>query len=234
MNIFHFRPAQSVLHSLHPLTKILLTLLLSSLALDSSLLFSVLLAVVLNVTLILIRVPLKHYGKEGKFFFLIIPVIGIFTYSHSKDLIETAQIVTAFFSMIELSILLLDTTAFDDLSMAIGSVLSLFSKKKGYRIASTIELTLAMIPLLFDITQSVSLARRARGEKMYRHPVRSVSQYVTGVLTLVFIRVEQLELALKARQFDPDKEREKMKPEFKDIIFFLSVSSGSVVLYLFI
>ena len=233
MNIFHFRPAQSLLHSLHPLTKIFLTLLLSSLALDSSLLFSVLLAVVLNMTLILIRVPVRHYGKEGKFFFIIIPVIGIFTYIHSKDIRETVQIVTAFFSMIELSILLLDTTAFDDLSMAIGSVLSVFSKNKGYRIASTIELTLAMIPLLFDITQSVSLARRARGEKMYRHPVRSVSQYVTGVLTLVFIRVEQLELALKARQFDPDRKRDRISLRPLDIFLGLSVSSGAVVLYLF-
>jgi biotin transport system permease protein len=216
---------------MHPLSKIFLTLLLSSLALHASLPFSLLLTITLTITLLLIRVPLREYGKEGRYFFIIIMIISISTYLYLKDVIQTVRIAFSFFSMIELSILLMDTTAFDDLSMALGSVLSIISKKRGYRIASTIELTLAMIPLFFDITQSVSFARKARGEKLYRHPIESLTGYVSSVLSLIFVRIEHLELALKARQFDPDRKRETLHFSKRDLLFVFTVTLASILLY---
>ena len=134
--------------------------------------------------------------------------------------------------MITLSVILIDTTAFNDITNTIGSILSRFSPKRGYRIASTIELTLHMIPLFFDSSSELRLARKARGGRINRHIVRNLVEYVSSLFSHTFMKVENLELALKGRMFDPDTKRDYVKTKKKDLIILMIATFFIIILYL--
>ena len=92
------------------------------------------------------------------------------------------------------------------------------------------ELTLSTIPLLFDVASQVSQARKARGESVWRHPVRRIVSYGSTVFTLLLQRAEELESALRSRNFDPDALRDGIPFNRCDVIL---LSLTTVVLGLF-
>jgi len=222
MNIFHYRDIDTSIHRLSPITKILITLLISSLILKSSIFFTSLICISLFVLLIIIKVPLKNYAKEGIYFFILLLIISVSHYLSTENIVSTIQITLAFCSMIMMSVILLDTTAFNDIASTIGYFLSLFSSKLGYRIATTIELTLHMIPLFFDAASDLRLARKARGQRINHHVISQVAEYVSALFSITFIKVERLELALKARMFNPDNKRDYIKIRRKDLLILFS------------
>ncbi len=136
MNIFHYRDIDSFLHNQHPLTKIFLTLLISSVILKSSMLFSMIIFALLSFTLVVIKVPLKRYIKQGIYFPILLLIIGVSHYLSTLNISSTVHITISFMSMIMMSILLIDSTAFNDIAGAIGSLFSHVSRKKRllYRI----------------------------------------------------------------------------------------------------
>ncbi len=209
-----------------------MTLLISSLILKSSIVFTVSISISLFIILLRIQVPIKEYSKEGVYFFFILSIISISHYLSTSSVVSTVQITLAFISMIMLSIILIDTTAFNDIASTIGSVLSLFSPKRGYRIATTIELTLHMIPLFFDSASELRLARKARGQKMNRHVIGNLLEYNRSLFAHTFMKVEHLELALKARMFDPDRKREYIKIKKNDVVVLVIATFFIIVLYL--
>jgi len=232
MNIFHYRDVDTSIHHLSPITKILITLLISSLILKSSIFFTSLICISLFILLIIVRVPLKNYAKEGIYFFFLLLIISVSHYLSTENIVSTIQITLAFCSMIMMSVILLDTTAFNDIASTIGYFLSLFSSKLGYRIATTIELTLHMIPLFFDAASDLRLARKARGQRINRHVISQVAEYVSALFSITFIKVERLELALKARMFNPDNKRDYIKIHRKDLITLLIATVSIIILYL--
>ncbi len=232
MNIFHYRDIDTSIHRLSPITKILITLLISSLILKSSIFFTSLICISLFILLLIVKVPLKNYAKEGIYFFFLLLIISVSHYLSTENIVSTIQITLAFCSMIMMSVILLDTTAFNDIASTIGYFLSLFSPKLGYRIATTIELTLHMIPLFFDAASDLRLARKARGQRINRHIISQVVEYVSALFSITFIKVERLELALKARMFNPDNKREYMKIRRKDLLILLIASVSIIILYL--
>jgi energy-coupling factor transporter transmembrane protein EcfT len=232
MNIFHYRDIDTSIHRLSPITKIIITLLISSLILKSSIFFTSLICISLFILLLIVKVPLKNYAKEGIYFFFLLLIISVSHYLSTENIVSTIQITLAFCSMIMMSVILLDTTAFNDIASTIGYFLSLFSSKLGYRIATTIELTLHMIPLFFDAASDLRLARKARGQRINRHIISQVVEYVSALFSITFIKVERLELALKARMFNPDNKREYMKIRRKDLLILLIASVSIIILYL--
>ncbi len=232
MNIFHYRDRETPIHTMPAITKIFLTLLTSSLILNSSLLFTLVVALFLFLILIIIRVPIKEYSKEGIYFFFIVSIMSISRFISTNSIVSTIQISFAFISMIMVSIILLDTTPFNDIASTVGSFLSLFSPKLGYRIASTIELTLHMIPLFFDASSELRIARKARGQKLNRHIIGQLTEYVSSLFSHTFMKVERLEIALKARMFDPDRKREYIKIEAKDVLVLVIATFFIIILYL--
>ncbi len=231
MNIFHYRDIDSFLHNQHPLTKIFLTLLISSVILKSSMLFSMIIFALLSFTLVVIKVPLKRYIKQGIYFPILLLIIGVSHYLSSLNISSTVHITISFMSMIMMSILLIDSTAFNDIAGAIGSLFSHVSRKKGYYIASTIELTLHMIPLFFDISHELMIARKARGIRFLSSPVKNVSEYVAALFSLTLNKVEHLEIALKSRNYNPEQKREFRKMNIRDITLLILASLFVVLVY---
>ncbi|MBN2859063.1 MAG: hypothetical protein JXK93_02225 [Sphaerochaetaceae bacterium] len=206
MNIFHYRPQGGFLHRVHPLIKILLLILLSTLNVQGSTLFSALsLLFALSLTATT-RVPLVHYTKEMRYFSLIILIVALSRYFTTESIEGAFKTLCMFTSMILFSILLMDSTPVDEAGRAVSLLFVPFGKKVVREVAAITELTLMMIPLFLDTAQTILSARKARGEQFTRHPIRSLASFTDSLLNRMFLDIERLEDALVSRQYSPENQ----------------------------
>lgn len=219
--IFHYRQQRAFLNRCNPLTKLACILaILIPLAKAS---FTV--TVLLLLSLVLLgatqRLPIRRYGKELRFFFVMTVLIGITEYAATGLLLPSFTACLRFLTIILSGMLLSDSTAPDDLARSLGSVLDRIPFIDGWSVASSIELTLSMIPLIFDVTEQVTTARKARREKN-RHPIRNITATAASIFSLLLDRAEELTWALEARAFNPSRKRRTL-PYTKDDLYLAIV-----------
>ena len=185
--IFHYREQRAFLNRCNPLIKLVSILaILIPLARAS---FSVTVALLIPLIFLAItqNLPLYRYGKELRFFFVMTALIGFTEYLATRALLPSLTACLRFLTIILSGMLLADSTAPDDLARSLGSVLDRLPFVDGWAIASSIELTLSMIPLIFDVTEQVTTARKARMEKN-RHPIRNITSVAASIFSLLLDR----------------------------------------------
>lgn len=231
MNIFHYRPQGGYLHRLHPLIKMLLLILLSTLNVQGSTLFSalsLLFALVLTGTT---RVPLMSYTREMRYFTLIILIVALSRYLTSHSVESAIRTLCMFTGMILFSILLMDSTPVDEAGKAVSLLFFPFGGKVMREVASVTELTLMMIPLFLDTAQTSLQARKARGEQFIRHPVRSLSSFTECLLARMFLDIERLEEALVSRHYAPENQIAVQSVSIPQVLILLIVSGTAFLVY---
>jgi len=231
MNIFHYRPYGGYLHRVHPLIKILLLILLSTLNVQGSTLFSVLsllFALVLTGTT---RVPLMSYTREMRYFTLIILIVAVSRFLTSDSAETALRTICMFTGMILFSILLMDSTPVDDAGRAVSLLFFPFGRKVMREVASITELTLMMIPLFLDTAQTSLQARKARGERFIRHPARTLSSFTECLLARMFLDIERLEEALVSRHYAPDNQIAGQPVTIPQVLILLIVSGTAFFVY---
>ncbi len=221
--IFHYREQKAFLNRCNPLTKLLSILAILIPLAGAS--FAVTIAILAPLILLAItqRLPLRRYGKELRFFLIMTALIGITEYLATRLLLPSITACLRFLAIILSGMLLADSTAPDDLSRSLGSVLDKIPFVDGWAVASSIELTLSMIPLIFDVTDQVTTARKARMEKN-RHPIKSITSVTTSIFSLLLDRAEELTWALQARAFDPSRRRRTLPYTKSDLYLALVVT----------
>lgn len=212
--IFHYREQKAFLNRCNPLTKLLSILVLLIPLAKASLPVTLALLTPLIVLTVTQRLPLYRYGKELRFFFVMVILIGITEYLATRLALHSITACLRFLAIILAGMLLADSTAPDDLARSLGSVLDKIPFVNGWAVASSIELTLSMVPLIFDVTDQVTTARKARMEKS-RHPIKNISSVAASIFSLLLDRSEELTWALEARAFDPSRKRRTL-PYTKD------------------
>ena len=95
----------------------------------------------------------------------------------------------------------------DGLSRSLGSALSHIFGKNAYVLASIIEITLSMIPMIIDSARGMLEARKARGESFRAHPFRSVSGLAASILSDLLDKAEVYTDALMSRGYDASARR---------------------------
>lgn len=232
LNLFHFRDRKTFLNRTHPLAKTVALLIFSTLMARSDLGRIVAILVVFCLVAVSIRIPLGSYRRELRFFMVMATIIGVARAIGAESWQDPATAVLRFAAIVLMGLLFADTTAPDDISRAIGSLLAPLPGIHGYRIGATLELTLSTIPLLFDVAFQVSQARQARCESSWHHPVRRIVSYGTAVFTLLLERAEDLEAALRSRNFNADAKRDTMPLGYRDSILVAASAGIAVVLVL--
>ena len=233
INLFHFRDRNTFLNLTHPLTKIFVLLLSSSLLAQAHLLRVLLMVSLFSLVALSLQIPFSRYRRELRFFFIMGSIMALTHYLNTRQLQAPLVAVLRFSSIVLMGIIFADTTAPDDLSRAIGTVLSPIPKISGYRIGATLELTLSTIPLILDIAHQVSEARKARNESPWRRPVRRIVSYTSAVFTLLLERAEDIEAALTARNFNPDAKRDTVGWNYRDGILSVLAIGFTTLLFLF-
>ena len=199
--IFHYREADNILTRLNPCTK-LLSVLVYSVVVSSSggpLVFILFLFPLIIASAI--RLPVRSYLKESIFFLILALFIFISSFLSFADPIAALVPSVRFLSVMLISMLLTDTTMPDDIARSLGAALSHILGRAAYLIASVVEITISMIPLIIDCAVSVYEARRARGASFVRHPLRSASEFSASLITDLLDKAEIYADALSARGY---------------------------------
>lgn len=207
--IFHFRDRKSFLNASNPVTKFGCVIALCFPLVQAPLLPSLVLLSPLVLLALMQRLPLRSYGRELRFFGIMALLIVLTTFFSTHDMLLTSAACVRFFAIILSGMLLSDSTAPDDLARSLGSILEKIPFVKGWEIASSIELTLSLVPIIFDVTEQVTTARKARQAKT-RNPIRALSDLGGSIFSLLLDRSEDLASALDARAFDPGRERQTL------------------------
>lgn len=208
MMIFHCRQADSFLSRTNPLAKLIALISFSVLISMTDGWFGLILSFIPIIILIAIRIPLKEYIKEGIFFIVIAVVMFISEFFNTEDGLSALSASASFLSIVAASMILMDTTMPDDLSRSIGSALSHVAGHYAYSVATVIEITMAMIPVITDSVLNLHEARLARGERFIVHPFKSLCQLTQCILSDLLDKAEIYIDALYSRGYDAAMRRE--------------------------
>ncbi len=224
---FHFRDRNTFLNQCNPLIKLISLLSCSILLVGADFPRTLCIGGVLLLVALALRLPFRNYLKETLFFLFMAVFIAITEWLATRDPSATAAASLRFLAIVLAGMLLADTTAPDDLSRSLGSVLDKIPFLNGYKLAASIELTLAIIPLIFDVATELRMARQARLDRSWRHPVRYLVSYCSTMFSLLLDRMDDLSIALDSRAYDPSAPRKAPGFTYRDVVLF--IATGGLV-----
>lgn len=223
--IFHYREQARFLNLCNPITKFLAVILVCSVLFSATLPIIVLINLLLVLLAFTQHLPLPKYKRELKFFFVILLLIAGTEYVAQSDVLVMSSAMLRYGAVILCGLLISDATAPDDLARSLGSALSRLPQVDGWVIASSIELTLSLIPLIFDSTDQILTARKARLERT-RNPFKSLFSLTEDIFSLLLDKAEELSIALEARHFTANKKRKSLPYGKRDFLLL----SGTLLL----
>jgi energy-coupling factor transporter transmembrane protein EcfT len=226
--IFHYREDINFLSKAQPMIKLIGLLSLCIPLVNASIQGTILILSAVVIASIVIKMPLIRYLRELVFLIIIALLIGISSYFSTNDLILAITSVLKFTTAVYASLLIADSTDPSDLARALGKALNHIPLINGWQIASQIELTLSILPLIFDTTSSIKEARIARGENSLRNPLKSMIGFVYNTMDLLLENIDEMAYALDSRGFDASMERPAIKYHLHDVILLLVIISISI------
>lgn len=168
--IFSYRQADTFVHRVNPLLKLVALFGLAFCPWYVSLPVMLVLAVA-------VRLPVKGYLKHSVFFLLLGVLIWIS---------NGWQSTLGFVSLILSGMILTDSTDPEDLAESLRPVL-------GRNFSMCISITLSMLPVVFETTTQTRLARKARGERFIG------KGYLSSVFSILLDKADEYALAFESR-----------------------------------
>lgn len=226
--IFHYRDSDSFLTRCNPNAKLV------ALISYSVIIASVPCAAVFPIALlpaaaaVAIKLPIKAYMKESIPFIvlaLIMAAASVITYGNALE--GTAK-ATAFLSTVLASMLLTDTTMPDEAASSLGAALYHIIGRRAFTMASIVEITLSMIPMITDSAVTIAEAMQSRGASLHRHPLRFLTQFSSSMLTDLLDRAEAYTDALYSRGYDASRRR-RSAPYGKRDAAMIAISAASLL-----
>jgi biotin transport system permease protein len=221
--IFHYRHRHTLLSRANPLSKFISTIAICLSLFSLSLGGLGIVTVLLSLAMWHQRLPIIRYRRELRYFAFILLLIIVTEYLATRTIQSALVSALRFIAIIQCGLLLTDCTAADDLARSLGSVLDRIPLVDGWAVASTIEMTLALLPMIFDASLEVVTARTARLERKHR-PLASLGGITSSIFSLILDKGEDLALALEARHFDPSQPRKRLPYTRFDAMLLTSVT----------
>lgn len=203
--------------------KLLALLCFSILLSTASLKMLILIASLLLLVVFTHHIQLLKQLLSNWFLLFLALFIFISDYFAYNDLLVSSISAFKFLALITLSIVFTSQTSPDETSRSLGSFLSKLIGKFGYKIASCVELTLALLPIIFNTATTLLEARRSRGENFLRHPIKAISSYSIALINTLLEKVSSYADALQARCYDPYTKRGHKKLCFNDFLLILVI-----------
>ena len=179
------------------------------------------------------RIPFMKYRKELTLFFILTVMIVLFRWIGEFTLYQALLAGGRFLVIVLAGLLLTDTTAPEDMTLAIHWILKPIPGIRAAEIATKFSLTISFIPLIFDATQEIREARRSRLENPRRHPLRRLISFGTQVFDLILQKTEEISLALESRLFNPEILHGELRFSRLDLLLILTssaVAAGIIML----
>ncbi|HPB41551.1 MAG TPA: energy-coupling factor transporter transmembrane component T [Sphaerochaeta sp.] len=195
--IFSYRHQDRLLNRTHPFVKVLALLCGCILLIDASVLLVSTIALFLLLLTGIQRLPLRSYARQLRFFILLFTLIALSECLRSRSVRLALIVLVRYALMILYALLITDSTSSDE----IASSIPLVNKSV---LAGGIELTLAIVPTIFQVSEEIRIAQRAR---LRRWSIKGTFEYLSTLFELLLIRLEERALALEGRLFDAKRKR---------------------------
>jgi energy-coupling factor transporter transmembrane protein EcfT len=200
--IFHYQPKQTVIHRIDPRVKISITFALTAGLFGAELLQLAVLGGYLAAAAVLAKLSFQRCRRELRFLFLLAAVIFVSRWISSGALLEGVVYGTRFLLAVTAGLVLTDTTAPEDLTLAVYWFIKPLRFLKPQRTASRFNLTVSFLPLIFDAAMEIQEARRSRLDSPFRRPLRRIISYAAQIFSLILQQAEEISYALEARLYD--------------------------------
>lgn len=221
--IFHYREADTFLHKINPLIKLITLFLLCTSLVTTSFYKTLIILSLAIFSMIAVKLPIIKFKKELSFFIIISAVIGISSYFSNKTIIDLLNSILKFDTAVLLSFILADTTDPSDIARSLAKSLNHIPFINAWAFASQVELTLMCIPLIFDVSQSISEARESRLENIKKHPLKFIINYSVSLIDNLLYKIDEIAFALDSRGYGANIERESKKYSIIDFIFLIFI-----------
>ncbi len=219
--IFTLSNKDTFLRSCNAGLKLLLLLVLSILLSNATpLVFSFVFALVI-ITELSHHLGLIKQLLKNKFLIFVTFFIFLSDLINTKDISFSAFSATKFLTLLALSVIFTSVTSPDESSRSLGHALSPLFGKFGYLLASAVELTLALLPIIFSTSTELLDARKSRGGNFLKHPVKTISDYVIALISTLLTKIDQFADALNSRGYDLFIKRSSPPFNKKDIVLVL-------------
>ncbi len=223
---FEISKRENPISQLHPLTKLILFVILISAPLISS-------SLILQIFVLVGEMPLVIAGKMGRrlmdtargsllFFVLIVGLNYLFT----KDINFSFSMGLRLMNMIVASSVFMASTT----PMEIGDLLSMI--RVPYYITFSLVIALRFIPVLARDVENIVAAQQSRGIKVgeggFLEKMRSLIPVMVPTVVLAIRRSQQLGEALETKAFGAVKRRTiyvRYSMSFKDVMLLLYVAA---------
>ena len=231
--IFHYRDSGSFLTRFNPFAK-LIALLSYSAAISSAAPPAVCCLAFLPVAAaIKAKLPLKKCLHESAFFIVLSALMIVTSLFSGRSVIESVSAGISFLSLVLAAILLTDSTMPDELARSAGSALAHIAGKYAYILASVMEITLSMIPMIVDSAVGITDAMKSRGASFSSRPVRFLSQFSQSMLSDLLDKAEIYTDALYSRGYDASMRRSAAPYHPRDFLM-IAVSLSYIPLRIYL
>jgi energy-coupling factor transporter transmembrane protein EcfT len=223
LTVFHYLHKNTPLHRMDGRIKLLCLILLSlATGFASTWRDYTLLTATLLSALLVAQLPLAAIFKELKYFsFLITLVVVVHSFSIPGTPLPRCPVPGAtvegltsglLFSwrlvlFVTLCVLLTGTTPISSLTNAVEWFLRPIPFIPASRVATMINLTFLLIPLLFDAAAEIAAAQQARCIARNKSPLRRILFTAYPLLVQTIRRAEELALAMEARCYSEERTR---------------------------
>lgn len=225
--IFHYQARSTLIHRIDPRVKIVIIFAITASMFSVNFLQFLILSGYVVTGCLIARLPFTRYGRELGFFFLLTAIIFISRWITSGILYEGIFHSIRFLLIVGAGLLLTDSTAPEDLTLALYWFMKPFKFINPERIAARFNLTLSFLPLIFDSILEIQEARKSRMDNVWRHPIRRIISLATQIFEAVLNRAEEITYALESRLFDEKVQHGSIS--FGRIDFFTLLVTAGVV-----
>lgn len=215
--IFHTRDLDRWIDRCHPLSKLALLLVYCIAVNIASPVYALVLSLALAAACTVRRIPLAQYVHDGPVFAVLAVFIMVSELLQGSGILISTVETLRFAMSLLASLAFIDCTSIDDLASALGRLLHPVLGRHACSFASAVQLTLSMIPMIFDTAMNISQARKARGASFLRHPVRSTGELTVSLVSQLLDGVADRADALIARSYDPYRLQNVQSPGAGDI-----------------
>lgn len=202
--IFHYHARDTLFHRLDPRTKLILVCVNTILIFIAAPLQLFVVGAFVSLCLISSRLSPTLYLREFRMFAFLVVIIVLSRWIGDATFLNALLYGVRFFLVVLLGLILSETTAPEDLTLALYWFLRPFRFLKPKQTAARFSLMISFLPILLDATLEISEARKARLDDPMRRPLTRIISIGMQVFELVLQRAEELSYALESRCYQED------------------------------
>ena len=244
---FHYHDGNTFLHSLDARFKIILLILFSLATLNTTILALVCLTLLTSLILVILRVSILDLLSELRYFFVLLlivliirllatpgdilfQVIGVsFT---KQGLLDGLLVCWRLLLVVLMGFVFVSSTRISAIKSAVERLLVPIPLIPEKRVATMMGLIVRFIPVIFQKTQDISEAQKARCVTLRKNPIYRLQVLIMPLMRGIFQDADKLAMAMTARCYDENQTIESQKP--RPIDWLILALGGFICLVIFI